>query len=314
MDAQTSSPRDIAAIKRELGLDETQQFAVVVNDGVQRISQGQTPVLPYKDITDPKAAYYLARLEWHLRGLIQQQQGNSHLLPNAERLDRAHYRIHLAPWLTGIEPITELRELALQIVRKDANPVTLEVSMNGVTVLVRWSSKPHLLHRDWVRALNGCINGPIGPSVPASLTPEDELNDRRVHAANETHNQIRRMELNAMLKARKAELDARLEGLPEMEIGNGHQEQLWQEAAASEVEQFVITFGKTWARLMQAEMAKGELLENAITPTFYLALGDHPALYGSEVGAALNYVALTWAHRSIFLEHVHKISTVYHVA
>lgn len=309
MDDRTSPPPEITATRRELGFDDTGQFAVVVRDGVRRIAQGQPPMLPYKDITDPKAAYYLARLEWHLRGFIQQRQGDAHLLPDAERLGRAHYRIHLAPSLTGIEPITELKELALGIIQKDLNGLTLEADMNGVTVRVRWSSKPHLLHRDWRRALDDCISGPIGPISSTVLTPEEELNDERIRTADKALRQIRSMALNTKFEARKAKLDARLQGLPEMEIGNLRQERVWQEAATSEAQQFVISFGKRWTRLMQAEMADGKPLEEVIEPTFYLALGDCPALYGTEVSAVLNYVALTWVYTDIFRQHAGKISS-----
>ena len=318
MDNQPSPPQEVTATPtatpHELGFDDTGQFDVVLGDGIRRLAQGLPPVLPYKDITDPRAAYSLARLEWHLRSFIQQQQGGSHLLPDAERLGRAHYRIHPAPWLTGLEPITALKELALEIVRMDANRLTLEADMNGVTVRVHCCSEPHLLHRDWQRALDGCISGPVGPEAPAVLTLEEVLSDEHIRTANQVLDQARRMTLDAKFKARKAKLDARLQGLPEMEIGNLRHEHVWQEAATTEAQQFVINFGKTWARLMQAEMAADKPLGEVIVPTFHLSLGDCPVLTSVEMNAVLNYVAYTWAYAGIFRKHIGKISTAHRLA
>jgi hypothetical protein len=312
MENQAPPLGDIAETRARLGLDTTDEFKRVVEDGIARRHDGQPPVLRYKDVTDPTKALWLAMMEWETRRFIQERHASSaqcHLMQDVKRLGTNHYQVYTTPWQDPLQPITELRELALRISRTDIGAVTLEASMNGVAVRVRWCSKPELITRDWLRANQNLIEGPIGPHVPTLLGLDEVRRDERYKQADRAYQEFRDAAYTAKLQTRQRELDAALSGLPEMKIGNAAQEALWQQATPREPQQFIIGFGKTWTRLMQAEMARGKSLEEVIEPTYWLAHGEIGALFGSEVGAVLNYVALTWIHRDSFKQHVHLISS-----
>lgn len=301
-----------ARLRQQLGLDDEQQFITVVEDGTRRWNEGMLPVLTYKDQVNPLLAYELARTEWMVRQFIS-ARSDAHLMPDIKRVGDSHYSAYLAPWMEALDAIKELRDFAQFVFETDGTNITIEANMNGIVVRLRCPSHPERIHRDWLRALDGCTKGPIGPRAHLVLSDAILRRDARIIARKTAERQAQKAAEAAELQAWQEELDAALQDLPEMEIGDPHQEQLWQEAAASEPEQYVISFGKTWARLMQAEMKRGEPLEAIITDTFRLAHGSVPGLFGSEVGAVLNYVALTWAHRDLFRQHTHLVSPIHTV-
>lgn len=316
MDNQPPPLGDIAETRRLLGCDDTEGFRRVIEDGMRRLDHGLSPTLPYKDVTDPVQAYLLARAEQGIRTFKQvHPDGADHLMHDLKHISEDHYSVFLTPWQdAGRAAMRQLHEFACWLTHAEKREVLIETNMNGVVVRFNRRSRPEKIRRDWLRALDGCTNGPIGPRVPHELDQATLRRDYRIITVAALTRALQNEAEKAKLQERQRQLDAALIGLPEMEIGDDAQENLWQEAATCDPSVFVIRFGKTWARLMQAEMAKGKSLAEIIQPTYRLAHGITPALFGSEVGAVLNYVALTWVHRDEFRRHADKISTIHRIA
>lgn len=286
---------DAAETRRALGIDDEQQYINVVNQGSARILDGLAPELSYKDVTDPTQAYLLARAEWRIRAYKQIRPNDAeHLMQNLKYIGEDHYKIFLTPWADqGRAAIRQLQEFARWISSSEKREIIIEASMNGVTVLINQRSRPELIRRDWLRALDGCIEGPIGPRVPFTLSDAELRNDQRIITERAVKRSLEETARKAELKERQRQLDSKLASAPEMEVSNSDMENRWREIDENTL---VVAFGTRWARLMQVELATGKTLEEVVKPTYWLAHGDLPALFGSEVGAATSYLVQTWTH------------------
>lgn len=58
--------------------------------------------------------------------------------------------------------------------------VTIQFEFNDVIVSVRSDSNPELIHRDWLRSLNGYIGKNVGPNPNPVLTDKEKASDARI--------------------------------------------------------------------------------------------------------------------------------------
>ena len=89
----------------------------------------------------------------------------------------------------------------LQLASERKRVVTL--THRGVLVEVGPNSKPHLLLRDWRRALTGYIEKQVGPYPNAVLSDKEKRSDARI-AAQSGDYQVRRSEIKAALESPRA--------------------------------------------------------------------------------------------------------------
>lgn len=158
---------DIRETRRKLGLDDKQAFIGVVNNGALRLSQGLPPVLSYKDTPNPVDALWLARAEWVTRYFISVQKRSAAVMADLGYVAPHHFKVFTKPWSYALRPITDIRDLACEIMRS-GNPDTtiLEVDLNGVVLHIKWSTNPQRMFEAWQSAMDKGSSGPIGPRVP----------------------------------------------------------------------------------------------------------------------------------------------------
>lgn len=297
---------DLEEVRRTFGFDDEGRFMQVMEDGNTRLRSGQTPVMPYKDLTDPLEAYELASAEWAIRAFKTVRPGGAeHLMHDLKRVNKNHYQVFLTPWADGgYAAINQLRDFARWASVALKQDILVEADMNGVTVRINRRSRVEYIRRDWLRAVDGCITDPIGPSAKARLSDAELRNDHRIITEQAVTRALKETEAKARYAQRQKELETALADAPEMAIGNTYMEARWREIPANEL---VVNFGARWARLMQAEMAAGKTLEETLNPTYWLAHGNLPALFGSEVGAVISYLAQAWSHGEHLWELRHLI-------
>lgn len=158
---------DVRETRRALGLDDTQAFIGVVNNGTLRLSQGLPPVLSYKDASDPTDALWLARAEWITRYFITVQKRGTCVMADLGYVAPHHFKVFVGQWANGLKPIKDIRDLACEIMRA-GNPAAtiLEVDLNEVVLRISWSTNPQRMFEAWRSALDNGSSGPIGPRVP----------------------------------------------------------------------------------------------------------------------------------------------------
>lgn len=84
------------------------------------------------------------------------------------------------------------------------------------------------------------------------------------------------------------------DSLPEMEFSD---EEMWQKNIEANTDPYsmgINAYAERWARLMQAEMAKGRKLESVAMSTSVEA--DIDGITGFMYGAAVKVLAATWKH------------------
>lgn len=166
---------------------------------------------------------------------------------------------------------------------------------NGVEVEVLRQSKPQLILRDWWRAMEGCISGIVGPVPAPLLTEEEQANDERVRAGNKARADKAHEEYQAKEAAEKADRDKQLAVAPAMT----RDEVKWAEGiAAQEGEPYdlaVFEYAEIWARLMQAEIAKGAKLADIASRTSEVA-DKGIGISGFMYGCAVNALAECWVY------------------
>lgn len=172
-------------------------------------------------------------------------------------------------------------------------PTVAEFVSNGITVRVAHESNPKLIERDWERALNGLIEGPVGPYPSIYLDNEVRARDEAITAENQRKYEAERAAYRAAQEAKEQALFAKLETLPAME----RDEQSWQAIVVKQGEfgAGILAYAETWARLMQAEMANGKTLEEVANPTSFEA--DTPyGMSGATHGLAVWTLTQTWKY------------------
>jgi hypothetical protein len=113
-------------------------------------------------------------------------------------------------------------------------------SMCGVTITVRDDSNPRLIFDEFLRALNGRLEGEVGP-YPEDIPVED---------------------LSVPLL--RADIEVLLADAPALEVLN---EELWQEMKLANVDncgygQSMVAYAERWARLMQLRLASGRKIDD----------------------------------------------------
>lgn len=174
------------------------------------------------------------------------------------------------------------------------NGTLVSFEFNGITVSVKSNSDPRLIYRDWSRALSGYIGGNVGPYPALFLTEEEKENDARIEAKNEQRRQQQQAEYKARATAKKNATDAKLAEAPKMEFSD---ESAWQQAVDTEtypLSRAILEFAERWARLMQAELANGQKLEDIAGATSVEA--DTEGITGFMYGAAVSTLASTWKY------------------
>jgi len=165
---------------------------------------------------------------------------------------------------------------------------------NGVIVNVSSDSKPELIYRDWLRAINGYIKKNIGPYPNPVLTDEEKANDDRIKAENERRQQERQAAYQAQATAKRNAVEAKLVNAPPMEVSD---EEAWQEFKDKNQDSYgraIVTYAERWARLMQAEMTTGRQIEEVAEATSREA--DLEDITGFMHGAAVSILAQYWKY------------------
>lgn len=169
-----------------------------------------------------------------------------------------------------------------------------EFDFNGVLVMVAGDSDEELIYRDWDRASSGYIDASVGPYPKVRLSKADLLNDKRAKDSKERkyRKQVARWEREAQEHRERTE--AKLATAPAMEYTD---EDAWQQALSVNTDSYsraVMTFAERWARLMQAELANGEELENIASATSEEA--DIEGITGFMYGFAVHILSGCWKH------------------
>lgn len=171
----------------------------------------------------------------------------------------------------------------------------VKFDFNGVWVSVRMDSDPELIHRDWLRAMNGYIDKNVGPYPNPVLTDEEKENDARIEAENEQRRQQRQAEYQAKAKAHRDRVEAHMANAPAMEFSNKN---AWDEATPQIAESMygtsIATYAERWARLMQLELSEGKTLDEIWSSSSHEA--DLEGMSGYSQGIATHLLTETWVH------------------
>jgi hypothetical protein len=177
----------------------------------------------------------------------------------------------------------------------DYKGALVKFDFNGVMVSVQTDSDPELIHRDWLRALNGYIDKAVGPYPNPVLTDEEKESDARIEAKNETRRQEWRDEANARHAEAVKTLEETLKDAPAIELSD---ESAWQESvrinSGSPYGNGVVVFAERWARIMQVKLEAGEKLEDIADASTREA--DVDGITGFMYGCAVSLLAQTWKH------------------
>ena len=196
--------------------------------------------------------------------------------------------------------ITETINQAIQLSKRfgwhDSDKKGAEISFefNGVGVSVKEDSDPKLIHRDWSRALSGYIDESVGPYPKLELTSEDLANDARIEVENEQKRQKDHAEYTAREEKKRIRVEAMLSEAPAMDLSD---ESAWKKSKDDNRDGYggaVISYSERWARLMQAELAKGNKLEDVADSTSSDA--DLEGITGFQYGVAVSTLSHVWKH------------------
>lgn len=188
-----------------------------------------------------------------------------------------------------IEPtIAEAIELATK------RNAILSFDFNGVTVLVSASSDPTLILRDWNRALNQYIDGPIGPHPDAVLSESTLARDAQIEAANQARRATASAEYERKAAIKAAATDERLAQAPPMELKDPDAWRLFDEKNRDPYGHGVFVYAEQWARLMQVDMGNGANLVDIADRTSSEA--DTEGITGFMYGCAVGALAKCWQH------------------
>ncbi len=169
----------------------------------------------------------------------------------------------------------------------------VEFDFNGVTVRVGSNSDPKLVHRDWDRALRGCTGKVVGPHYKATLSPAEIAHDAAVNAANERRRQEQLEEMRRKDAARRAKVDALIEGVA-IQLTNTED---WEKSRLANQDGYggaAFRYGDRFGRVMQVEIAKGlKVAEAAAKWEFDV---DDDGLTGFQQSCALGLLYHCWKH------------------
>jgi len=186
------------------------------------------------------------------------------------------------------DSIKEMIELA-----KKGN-FTAKQELNGVTILVNGDSNADLIFRDQQRAQRGYIDGNVGPYPKANLSEADKAQDARVEAENQRKRQEEYEEYEAKARAKREEVEAKLANAPVIELSDEARWQNFKQVNSGGYGGAIIVYSECWARLMQAEMVKGNALEDVAEVTSYEA--DIEGITGFMYGCAVSTLAACWKY------------------
>lgn len=136
-------------------------------------------------------------------------------------------------------------------------PSGIFADLNGVRVFFAPDSNPEHLYRDFMRAMRGYIDGPIGPYPNEVLSAEELESDERKRIENERKIAERAEELRKEAEKRKQDLMERLSHCPSMSFKD---ENAWEKSKSVNVDGYggyILRYAENWARLMQKAIADG---------------------------------------------------------
>lgn len=173
--------------------------------------------------------------------------------------------------------------------------VRVNFTFNGVRVEVEAGSDPALIYRDWSRAMNGYIDGTVGPYPAAKITKAQRAKDAQIEAENKAKREAAHAEWREKEVAGKAIRDAELADAPPMD----RDEAAWQRGREAQNGEgyglAVYDYAEAWARLMQKGMVEGRALADIADETSHLA-DKGIGITGFMFGAAVSVLKATWAH------------------
>lgn len=184
---------------------------------------------------------------------------------------------------------------AIRIADESRKRVTFK--FNEVIVNVDGDSDPALILRDWSRAMNGYIPGNIVDAHPkATLSVEEVENDSRIQKENDERSRRAQEEYDRRQKEKEQAAEERIKSTPAFELKDGMEQeyQTYKEKNSDPYGGAVVTFGERWARLMQAEMAKGKKIAEMADQASHDA--DVEGITGFMYGCAVSALAHFWKH------------------
>lgn len=165
---------------------------------------------------------------------------------------------------------------------------------NGVTVIVEGNSRADLIYRDWHRALMGYTDSPVGPHPKEVLSASEQAKDAAIEADNEKRRLERQAEYDAKKRQQERDVEAILSTTGDIDLVDAEGFAKWREINKDPYSAAVVRYAETWARLMQAEIAKGRTVVECADATSHAA--DTEGITGFMYGCAVSGLAKFWRH------------------
>lgn len=193
--------------------------------------------------------------------------------------------------VVGGADITSTITEAVALAAKKRREIKFE--FNGVMITVCANSRPELVYRDWSRACRGYTDKNVGPYPNPALTDEERARDARIEAKNERERQKRQAEYDKQARANRERVEIKLINTSAIELAD---EVGWQKLQDNNPGGYgdVVAYAERWARLMQAEMANGQNLEDVAGTMSEEA--DLEGITGLMYGCAVSTLAHYWKH------------------
>lgn len=179
---------------------------------------------------------------------------------------------------------------AVAMAREEKCVVMFE--FNAVVIRVKGDTKPDLVYRDYSRALDRCISGPIGPDY-RKLTREEKKHDDAVRAENEAQREAERRQYEAEEARKKVALETELAGVT-LAIRDQKAWEAWREKNQDPYGRCCFDYAELWGRLMQARCASIDEMREKHRELSHEA--DVFGITGFMFGAAKSILAHCWEY------------------
>lgn len=170
----------------------------------------------------------------------------------------------------------------------------VKFEFNGVTVVVEGTSRADLIYRDWHRALLGYTDSPVGPHPRETLTTAEIAKDAALEAESRKRQRESQERAAAKQRQEQREVDAILSTTGDIELSDPVAFAECREKNKDPYGSGVVRYAETWARLMQAEIAKGRTVVECAEVTSHKA--DIEGITGFMYGCAVSILAKCWKH------------------
>lgn len=196
-------------------------------------------------------------------------------------------KLEPTPGASIIPTIAEAIEISKEVA------ANFSFSFNNIKITVCADSQVELIARDFHRAMEGCIEGIIGPMPNENLSDEESAHDKGVRDENARRYAEAVRQCREETAQKEKALEQELAGVT-MDITDQPLWDSWLKANTDGYGAAVMRYAERWARLMQLRITEGKTLPTLADECSNGA--DVEGITGFQYGCAVGMLSKAWRH------------------